>query len=205
MSEEAIRELTRSIELLVISTDRLSTRIDRLLSGQSSGSDSLPAPVIEVSPGVPTAEIGQVIELSKNPFPAHFTEYCLQQRYRDFGEGPQLPDFALRFAQEKLSEKPPGSQKRARDAHWAGFWAKVAIDTCTTFHEKCLTPSGKISHWVVLRASRGAAFRTTTKRDLEALCDTKSETLVLGTFESLCEVEIFCLGAQAPIPPLKTC
>ena len=205
MSERAIQQLTEAVDRLVISTDRLASKIDSLL-GRVGPTDTETADRVPSSAGASSSVVqvqGVVKELHRTPFPDQFVQYCALQRFRDIEEGPgRAPDYCFAKARELLSEKDPGCEARVRNAYWCGFWAFVAIETSTSFKEKTNLSGLRNNHWVVLRSDRPSAFRTTTLRDLKALCSFESEDLVVGSFDSITEVEIFCLAARQAVPAL---
>lgn len=104
----------------------------------------------------------------------------------------------------KLSNKPPGAKARVQSAFAAGVRAgrRIYQDCPYTPREPV---EGKNHHWVVLRATNRDSFRTTSYRDLVGLVRLTDQLLICEAFESLTEVEIFCRGAQRPIPPLLKC
>ena len=206
MSERDIQRLTEAIDRLSLTTERLTAKVDLLIS-HGTAPESQPVPVPSADPSVGSSEHfclrSQVVELHRTPFPKEFTNYCALWRFRGLEEGPgSPPDFCFKAASQKLSTKEPGLSDRVAHAHQAGFWAYIAVETNTVFTDKILLPGLRTHHWVVLRSSRSQPFRTTSLRDLEALCDTKDRFLILATFDSLTEVEIFCLAARTAIPTL---
>ena len=115
MSETSLRTLTEAIERLVISTDRLSSKIDQLLSRETDRqSHSMVDPVVpEESQGtsVPSSLQGVVKELQRVPFPEEFVSYCALWRFRGAEEGPgRAPTYCLDRASSLLSTKEPESK-----------------------------------------------------------------------------------------------
>lgn len=190
MSEASIRALTVAVERLTIATDRLANQLQTQIS-------DLPPPQPR-NPGV-------VVESARVPFPEHFVTQIALLRFRGPEEGPGVvPDFVIESCKEKLSSKSPGPEERACAAYRAGFWASVAISTNTKYNQ--VQVSGlRVNHWVVLRGCDSLPFRTTTRRDFDALVDPADRLLVFAVLDSLAEVEAFCLGASVGIPPLKRC
>ena len=205
MSDRSLAQLTFAIERLILSTDRLSSQIERLVSSQPSSSSQHTGPSVSTEPEgrqlLPSLD-----ELSRVPFPDKFELHCLTARYRDIEEGPgPTPDFCLKAASDRLSNKAPGTAARAKEAFAAGFWTHTAIQTCTAYHPRELFAGTKKQHWVVLRSTFSEPFRTCTWRDVQKICDTNHADFVCETFESITEVEIYCFGAQAPVPSLRSC
>ena len=158
---------------------------------------------MRLNPGL--TERGTVVELARTPFPQQFVQQTALQRFRGLEDGPgELPHFAVRFAHERLSNKAPGAEERARIAFKAGFWARIAIDTNTSYSQ-VQAQGFRNNHWIVLRSGDSLPFRTTTRRDFEGLADLSDPLLVFAVFDSLAEAEVFCLGASSEVPALKTC
>ena len=110
---------------------------------------------------------------------------------------PELPGFIKGLARTRLT----GDQDtRAKRAFCAGFWAQVAIDTCTNFtHPEPLRIQS--SHWVLLRAvGLTGPKRFTRKSDFQKF-DLDSSSVWIE-FASLTEVHIFCAGAGIEVPEL---
>ena len=185
-----------SIDRLIAAIDRLTIATDRLTS-QLQGRN--PTPVAATAPGT-------VVEGARTPFPTEFQSFCALYRFRGVEDGPgRLPQYVYTYTREKLSNKEPGPDKRAEHAFQSGFWAAAAIDTHTPYNP-AVGPSGlRQNHWVVLRSAHPGPFRTTSKRDFLSLAGAIDQNTVYGVFDSLTEAEIFCLAAQTPVPPLKTC
>ena len=199
MSDQAIRALTEAVAKLSLTTERLAERVDLLLAS------SPPAASFQSSP-TPEYPQGTIRELSRNPFPAAFLDYCRSVSLRGPEDGPpDTPECCLALAKERLSGKEPGYQKRADFAFDSGFWARVALDTETEYKTCTLLQGLKSHHWVVLRSTHSCPFRKTSRGDACRLCNFRDPNLILATFDSLAEVEIFCLAAQVAIPILKTC
>lgn len=131
---------------------------------------------------------------------------CIQvgQRVAEEGPGP-IPPILLDIARSKLSSKPPGAEYRALRAFRAGFWAKIAVDTNTVYKPIDPVPELKPRHWIVLAcpAFSGAA-RFTARVDFGRAIEGDVRNSVFESFASQTELEIFCAGASAPLPALKT-
>ena len=131
---------------------------------------------------------------------------CIQvgQRVAEEGPGP-IPPILLDIARSKLSSKPPGAEYRAQRAFRAGFWAKIAVDTNTVYKPIDPVPELKPRHWIVLAcpAFSGAA-RFTARVDFGRAIEGDVRNSVFEAFASQTELEIFCAGASAPLPALKT-
>ena len=111
----------------------------------------------------------------------------------------------LRSLLDRLSNKPPGVENRAKSAYCAGYWAKQAIDTHTPYRPRVLPKGLKNHHWIVLRSTFGEPFRTHSKKDVALICDVSHPDFLCEPFESVAEVEAFCLGALRNIPCSRTC
>ena len=131
---------------------------------------------------------------------------CRSAGLRSAEEGPgPTPEVLLRFAETRLSSKPPGAEARVRRAFVAGFWARIAIATHTKYQPVDPLPGFKIAHWVVLqsRSIEGRAWFTSKSDFNRAVAPDPSEC-VFEAFSSQTEIEIFCAGASVPVPALKT-
>ena len=211
MSEAAINRLTQAVEKLTLATESLTVALQSV----TISSDIEPlqaAPVVELTqPTSSTATrdsqyVIVVEELSRLPYPLHFVEETSRHTLRGVEDGPpSVPAYVYRHFEERLTSKPPGTSARAISAYNAGFWAKAAIDCCIPYQPRELHPQHVSRHWVVLRSSFGSTFRVTSKKDLRIICRTDDPLLVCETFESLVEVEAFCLGSLFSIPALRGC
>ena len=204
MSDSEIARLTIAVERLTLATEELAN----LIRGRSSALSVTPVSVAEsASASQSQAQfVIQLDELSRQVFPTQFREQVLRDRYRDLEEGPPpVPDYAVKYCREKLSSKPPGIDIRAREAFNAGFWARVAIDTVTNYKPRTLQKGLHSRHWIVLRSSAQAEFRTTSRRDLSRICNLQDTQLICEAFETIVECELFCLGAHRALPCLKSC
>ena len=208
MSDQDIHRLIGAIERLTLSTDNLAQAIQ----------DTQPGSEPAAAPSVPALEstasgslvrdntlVIRIEELSRLPFPAHFSDFCLYSRFQGLEDGPgPIPQFVWDFCQERLTAKPPGISVRVESAFQAGFWSKIAIQTDTVYAAREPFEFTTKRHWVVLRSSFEDSFRTTTWRDVGRICD-PDDSLIVEAFESFAEVEVFCLGASRPIPSLRSC
>lgn len=193
MSDQHLIALTLAIERLTLSTDRLAQELQRHRL-VASASDSPVPPIAAAS-----AEGGRV------PFPSEFVNHCALLRFRGAEDGPgSVPAFAVLHCVEKLSaDKAPGPEERAKFAYRSGFWASIAISTRTGFNQ--VQAQGlRNNHWIVLQSSIGA-FQVTSRREFGALVSLSDPALVYAVFDSLAEVDVFCLGASCIVPPVKTC
>ena len=187
-SEDIIRDLSSAIRNLSIAAETLSSRV----AGSAASSSADPD--------------WEVIEEEASPYPALARDLGLQSCCRNIEDGPlPTPPACFDLARRRLSSVSVGPDRRATRAFRAGFWASASILTHTPYQVEDPLPDLKIGHWVVLRSSRTPpAFRVTSKAAFVAL--TQGETdLVFESFASLAEVQIFCLGAQAPVPSLLQC
>lgn len=114
----------------------------------------------------------------------------------------ELPEAVLHLVKSRLSAKEPGAEFRARRAFEAGIRAAKSLAS----GEKYVSEDPLVGHadcqWVVLRCSDRLPFRTQTKSDFRLLTQ-GSKNLVAEAFPSLCEVQVFCIGAQCEVPELQ--
>lgn len=125
-------------------------------------------------------------------------------RVSDEGPGP-TPQILIDHATRKLSARHPGVETRARRAFEAGYWARIALETETIYRQADPIPPLKYYYWVVLccPAFEGAAlFRD--RADFGRAIEGDVENSVFEAFPSFTEVEIFCCGANRPIPRLAS-
>ena len=122
----------------------------------------------------------------------------------DDGPGP-TPQILINHATRKLSARHPGVDVRARRAFVAGYWARIALDTDTPYRPADPIPPLKYYYWVVLKcpAFEGAAlFRD--RVDFGRAIENDVDNCIYEAFPSFTEVEIFCCGANRPVPRLAT-
>ena len=184
--DEVISNLTQAIQHLSIAVSRLSA--------SSSGEP----PVVDTSDW-------EVVEAPEIPCPEVFTEQTRALSFFGPDEGPPpVPEALRQAAERRLSSIGIGASGRATRAFHAGFWAGVARDTCTPYHN--LVPLGevKLAHYVCLACRTGAPFRTSTPGLFARLCVDRGATIT-EAFGSLTELQLFCLGASASIPELLQC
>lgn len=115
---------------------------------------------------------------------------------------PALPNSLVFLAEQRLSGRGGGSLRRAQRAWRCGFWARIALDTCTEYRreEELDLPS---SHWIVLSApGTTSPKRTGRKIDCLKLLKEAGQGQIWDSFPSLTELQIFCAGAQIDVPPL---
>jgi hypothetical protein len=209
MSDQDINRLIGAIERLTLSTDSLRQAFrDSQPGSESAAASSVPA-LESVASGSLVRDntlVIQIEELSRLPFPAQFSDFCVYNRFRGPEEGPSsVPAFVWEHCRERLSTKPPGISTRVDSAFCAGFWSRVAIDTETTYRPREPLQFTTKRHWVVLRSSFEDSFRTITWRDVGRICDPDDPKVIVEAFESFAEVEVYCLGAASPIPSLRSC
>ena len=123
--------------------------------------------------------------------------------HRTAEEGPpDLPDCLKEKVVNTLFYISGDPGLRGRLAFSLGFWAKVALETHTGFECDTPTTGSVVCHWVVLRSSYKVPFRLDNFPDFQRFVGTPTRDIVYQTFQTLCEVEIFCVGAGLPVPPL---
>ena len=131
---------------------------------------------------------------------------CSRVSHRGAEEGPgEIPPILLDIAKSKLSSKPPGAEFRALRAFRAGFWARIAVDTHTPYTQADPVPECRVRYWIVLScpAFSGAAWFN-TRSDFGRAIEGDIRNSVFESFASQTEIEIFCAGASAPLPALRT-
>ncbi len=118
-------------------------------------------------------------------------------------ECPEIPAALLSFA-ERLASSAPGHIVRAKRAFEAGFRAKQALVCDAWYYGASTTLPFKDTVWIVLKApGSNKTYRVSIKSDISRLAPpgAKGDWIVQG-FPSLTEAQIFCAGADVPVPPL---
>ena len=187
------------IDDLVESVERLSLVVVRLASSrQAPGAHSgVASRLVEVGEEEwEVVEAGQVVDgLSGLVVADH------RSRIAEDGPGP-VPRSLEVVARQRLSARGGGPDSRARRAWSAGFWARVAVDTCTPYSRE----EGidlQTAHWICLRGSSfSTPKRTTRKVDLNSLLAGPVEEQIWEEFPSFTELSIFCAAASIDIPDL---
>ena len=196
--DKLVRDLTSAVENLSLAAETLSRHV---VQGSSATSSTVAVPV-------PVAEQysdWEVVEEASFPNPRVAQDIASALNLRAIEEGPpEIPPACLDLARRRLTSVSVGAEQRARRAFKSGFWSKAAIDTVTKYTPDEPLADLKVCHWIVLRSGDRPPFRVANRADLLKLTE-KDYDIVCETFASLAEVQIYCLGAQAPVPPLVKC
>ena len=112
-----------------------------------------------------------------------FQAFCCLWQKRDSAQ----PGTLQRIAEEQLSQQVTGSE-------WAGF-----VRSSSLSYQPLLPPTA----WLVCK-DRGISnlARTSSHRKAEQLCASLEGATVVEKFPTVTELQIFCGGGQAPVPPL---
>eukprot|EP00438_Fugacium_kawagutii_P023076 Skav201174 [mRNA] locus=scaffold65:780532:781143:- [translate_table: standard] len=184
MSEVAIAALTNAIVRLTQVTQLLADRIGGLRLARPS--DPPPSTPSAVSVHLPQPET----TASEN-------EASGEEAYHSAQRADALPFELLVLGSQRLSNKAPGVEVRCQSAYSAGVAARTAIEEERRYEPRSKIPGLKNRHWVALSDS----FRTCNQETVRRLCGRgRDPILILETFDSLTEVEIFCSGASVPLP-----
>lgn len=147
----------------------------------------------------------EVIEDISLPWWASEKDFAGIYTWRIAEDGPPpVPGFCLDSAQRNLRGVEPGPVVRANRAFKAGFWSKLALETCTPY--RWADPIGiSIGHWVVLRAGeRVTPVRFNRKSDFNLfVAGIPEHDIVSESFASITELSIYCVGAGIRLPALK--
>ncbi len=148
----------------------------------------------------------EVVEEETAPYPTLAASLRLDTCCRGVEDGPvSTPPACVDLAKRRLTSVSIGAEARAHRAFRAGFWAAAAVDTHTRYQPIDPLLDVKVSHWVVISCSKEPhSFRVCSRRAFDQLTE-GAEDIVAEKFASLAEVQIFCLGAQAPVPQLLAC
>ncbi len=156
------------------------------------------------SPVVPDG--WEIVEEETAPYPALAESVLRSELFRGVEEGPvDTPPACLDLAKRRLTSVSIGAEARAHRAFRAGFWARAAIQTHTEYRSEAPLRDLKVSHWVVLSCNKEpSSFRVCSRSAFDKLTE-GADVVVCEKFASIAEVQIFCLGAQAPVPQLLSC
>eukprot|EP00435_Cladocopium_sp_Y103_P056921 s1903_g19.t1 len=115
---------------------------------------------------------------------------------------PDTPDFCISLARRKLRSARHSPEERARAAFVAGFWYRISVIieyAWASDYEPVLPPST----WLVSKGSGISDFaRTNSRKEAERFCEDQEGGRIVERFPSVTELQIFCAGAQIPVPPL---
>ena len=198
--------LIESVDQLRVATEALIQELRAFRTREAPPAPGYPADHSRRATG--SADTIVLEELARVPFPDHFSAEVLRQTYRTAEEGPpEVPQPVYDICSDRLSGKAPGPVSRATQAFRAGFWAKVAIQTHTPYHPPQVISGLRANHWIVLRSAFGEPFRTTSKREADRIARSleDAENLLIESFNSITELEVFCFGALTNVPPLRSC
>ena len=197
MSDEAIERLIASVDRLTLATSDLASAFAAQTSQPTSEAPNQPQP----------DTLALVIEeLPRTPFPEHFSSETARTRFLGPEDGPgPVPGFVFKFVEGRLSKKSPEVADRVKSAYSAGFWSSVALSTHTSYTPREAPVGLNKKHWIVLRSEHPNPFRTVTRRDFQRIAPLADQHLVCEVFETLAEVEVYCLAAGVPIPALLSC
>ena len=140
-----------------------------------------------------------------NPLPVPLREIlneCYELRTAEEGP-PDTPTFLAELARDHLTGNPSLFELRATEAFEAGFWIKISIETETAYRSDEDRVAFEPKHWLIF-SRRGAPFhcRVTSRRCLQVLLQQEPGAIV-ESFETLCELNICCVGAQQHVPALR--
>lgn len=120
-------------------------------------------------------------------------------------EESSLPYHLLQKGKLKLSDKHPGVKVRCVSAFEAGQRARNCIDNdCPYTPRRKIQGCCKNRVWVVLRATLVDPFIAfSSEETYSATGRQQDKLLILETFDSLAEAEIFWEGASKRLPPRR--
>ena len=91
---------------------------------------------------------------------------------------------------------------RASRAFNIGFWAQVAIDCVVSYRAEPPYPGVEPSQWIILRGDHPLIPCRVYSEEEAIKLIRESEDPIVDSFESLAEVNLFCLGASREVPKL---
>ena len=189
-------DLKQAVSDLTCAVSALTSAVTAL---QSAVSESSSAPAPSDSPGCGFA-IGIVSDSYEQSGLALARALILPLIAED--GPPSVPDEILHFAEELAGSRLPFVRETVAQAFRLGFWAKVAIETCTPYEDDpIVSANSELKHWIVLRSPLRAPFRVASFPDLVGLVDLQDRYLVVQSFSALYQLEAFCSGACIPVPP----
>ena len=136
-----------------------------------------------------------------------FKEVYGEVPYRGLEDGPgPVPEFLEDQASFCGRTLEIGVQ-RVHIAFAAGFWARIALETCTpqTFSIRLSEPA---CHFIVLRAQGlGGHIQFASENDFDCFKDrVRTGDLVAQGFATETEISVFCYAARIALPPIfKQC
>ena len=127
------------------------------------------------------------------------------QRHQGIEDGPPaLPEECLRLVARALSCSPEVLVEKAQKAYTLGFWARVSLDTNTTFSESTESDGGVgFQHWVVFYRGTPSINRRLSSRVCKEVAVTVEPNCICQGFETVSELVVFCAGAGSLVPPLE--
>lgn len=188
---------------LISALNRLSLALENHLAS-SSAPGSLPTSSVPAS--AQSVESPWILVEEEEELPSGYKDERVRRIVED-GPGP-VPPALLSLGRSRLTGTDPGSETRVRRAYVAGFLAWAALATNTEY-----TPADPIglqdTHFLVLRSwshnprVTKLPCRVRTKSDLALIVgNPPGPGSLVQSFASLTEVQIFCGGANIPVPPL---
>ena len=187
---------------LIVALNRLSLALE---SHSSAG--SVPASSVPLVPDCsdPTDSPWILVEEAES-LPKGYRDERVSRIVED-GPGP-TPQALISLGKSRLTGVDPGYELRVRRAYVAGFWAWASLATSTEYSAP--DPIGlPDSQFLVLRAWTfnprlvQLPIRVRTKTELSQLLGPlPAPGAIVQGFASLTEVQVFCGGANIPVPPL---
>ena len=183
------------IQDLILALNRLSLAVEShsASSVASAGSDRV----------LPDQWI--LVEESE-PLPAGYSDSRVCRSVED-GPG-ATPQALVSLGKHRLTGVDPGYETRVRRAFVAGFWAWAASATNTEYQPADPIPLPDTQYivlrsWTIDPKKVKLPARVKTKSDLiQLIGPLPAPGAIVQGFSSLTEVQIFCGGANIPIPPL---
>lgn len=187
MSSEGIAS---AIRYLAEAIRGLATEISRSRQASSSAE-------------VPEEELGEweVIE-EQSSVPGAPSDFNATIRFEAETGPPPIPEFLLALARKKLRSTKASAEDRAAAAFSEGFWCRIGW-LCNVELASNYNPVLPPTIWLI-QNDQGISnlARTTSRREAERLCASIPGASVVQKFPTVTELQIFCAGAQLPVPPL---
>lgn len=205
--------LAFAIDLVCLATCHLmSSGLRVRLEELSKEADRLQVAAVELAEAIADllmpGEFGDWVRVDDEFPPLSAQEFlALQtlQRYQGIEDGaPPLPEECLRIVARTLTCSPEVVLDRAKKAYSLGFWARISLETNSTFSEAIESESGvSFQHWVVLYRKTPSINRRLSSRACKDIAVTVEPDCICQGFETVSELVVFCAGAGVLVPPLE--
>ena len=186
VSSQDIADLVAALQGLTVVVTRIANSANQPTTTVRRFEEDWEIVEEEYAPGAPSSPFAEVYPVTGG------TNYT------------QVPQFCYDLAKHRLTGASIGSVARTDRAFFCGTEAKEALRLGTPYYQE----EGiglQAAHWIILRSSEiKGPCRVTSRRELNRLLGSgrPGPSAVWECFPSITELQIFCVGAGIPIPPL---